>query len=225
MASISSINIDLQGVGRILLNKNLSVPIYQRSYAWGEDHVRDLIEDINCAIADGAHEYFIGTIVTTKNKAPRAEIADGQQRLATVTILLAAVRDFFYNKGDKERAGTITADLLHKKELKTLELIPKLRLNDADNDYFVKTILLNPDDPLRKLSPAKPSHFRIEKAAAISKAHIELIAASPDATIRLTDFVEYVTDSVVVIWVQVPDDTNAFTIFETLNDRGLTLAI
>lgn len=225
MEPLKNINIDLMGVGRILFNRNLGVPLYQRSYAWEETNVLDLLTDIQGAKQEGAHEYFIGSIVTTKNKTARPEVADGQQRLATATILMAAIRDHFYTGGDKERAATITSDLLHKKDLKTLELIPKLKLNESDNDFFANRILLNPDDALRVISPSKPSHYRIQKAAEIAKNHVAAIAAMPDSTDRLTDLVEYLTDSVVVIWVQVPDDTNAFRIFETLNDRGLTLAI
>jgi len=111
MGTMSSIAIELEGVGRILLNRNLAVPIYQRSYAWEDEHVRDLLTDVETAMSEGAHEYFIGSIVTTKNQAARAEVADGQQRLATVTIILSAIRDFFYDSGDKERANAITGEL------------------------------------------------------------------------------------------------------------------
>lgn len=225
MKKSTAITIDLHGIGRILFNRNVSVPIYQRSYAWEDEHVTDLLTDVATAVAEGAHEYFIGSIVTTQNDALRAEVADGQQRLATVTILLAAIRDFFYETGDKERAGTITADLLHKKDLKTLALIPKLKLNDADNDYFTKRILLLPDDKERAQPITKPSHARIDKAAELARGHVRKLSRMPEATDRLTDLVDYLTDSVKVIWVQVPDDTNAFMVFETLNDRGLALAI
>lgn len=225
MKKSTAIAIDLHGIGRILFNRNVSVPIYQRSYAWENEHVTDLLTDVATAMADGAHEYFIGSIVTTQNEELRAEVADGQQRLATVTILLAAIRDFFYEMGDKERAGTITTDLLHKKDLKTLALIPKLKLNDADNDYFTKRILKLPDDAERAQPITKPSHARIDKAAALAREHVRTLAHGRGATDTLTDLVDYLTDSVKVIWVQVPDDTNAFMVFETLNDRGLALAI
>jgi hypothetical protein len=222
---MSSIAIDLEGIGRILLNRNLAVPIYQRSYAWEEEHVRDLLDDVATAMSEGAQEYFIGSIVTTKNQAARAEVADGQQRLATITIVLAAIRDFFHESNDKERADTITGELLHKKDLRTLALIPKLQLNDADNEYFVNRVLLLPDDPKRATPPTKPSHLRIDAAATIARDHIRSKTKSRDATERLTEIVEYLTDNVKVIWVKVHDDTNAFMVFETLNDRGLDLAI
>lgn len=225
MKKTASINIDLQGIGRILFNRNVSVPIYQRSYAWEDEHVKDLLTDISTAMSEGATEYFIGSIVTTQNESLRAEVADGQQRLATVTILLAAIRDWFHQAGDRDRAETITTDLLHKKELKTLALIPKLKLNDSDNEYFTKRILLLPDNPERNPPTTKASHKRIDGAAILAREHVDSLASSRGGTDALTDLVEFLTDSVKVIWVQVPDDTNAFMVFETLNDRGLALAI
>ena len=60
MTSIESINIDLTGIGRILFNKNLCVPLYQRSYAWEESHIKFLFNDVQGAISNGEHEYFIG---------------------------------------------------------------------------------------------------------------------------------------------------------------------
>ncbi|MCX5831924.1 MAG: DUF262 domain-containing HNH endonuclease family protein [Deltaproteobacteria bacterium] len=225
MSTPSRIEIEMQGLGRILLNRNVSVPVYQRSYAWEDEHVRDLLNDITEAISGSENEYFLGSIVTTNNKSPRAEVVDGQQRLATATILLAAIRDHFYITKDYERANTISSDLLSKKDLKTLTLIPKLKLNDADHDFFASRILLPPTDPGRGIVATKPSHHRIARAAYLAEGHIARMAKAKDATELLTDLVGYLTDSVKVIWVQVPDDANAFMVFETLNDRGLTLAI
>ena len=80
MGTMSSITIELEGVGRILLNRNLAVPIYQRSYAWEDEHVRDLLTDVETAMSEGAHEYFIGSIVTTKNQASQADSDGGRFR-------------------------------------------------------------------------------------------------------------------------------------------------
>lgn len=227
MPVLDKINIELIGLGRALLNKNLAVPMYQRSYAWEERHVIDLFQDISKAISDGDSEYFLGSIVTTKNDTIRPEVADGQQRLATTTILLSAIRDYFYNSGDKERATTITSTYLHKQDLATLAVIPKLKLNDSDNDFFLKRILTNPDSENRAIPPSKPSHIKIDNAAKLAKNHISNLAKIDpiNATGKLAQLVNFIEDSMRVIWVSVSDDSNAFTIFETLNDRGLSLAI
>jgi hypothetical protein len=225
MTAVDTINIELLGIGRAILNKMLAVPFHQRSYAWEDKHVLDLISDIESAIDKGENEYFLGTIVTTKNDTPRPEVADGQQRLATVTILLAAIRDYFINKTDTDRASNITLRYLYTQDLSTLDTIPKLRLNDADNEFFLKRILTTPDSPDRAIEPSKESHQKISRAALLAKEFVERYSQLAKPTERLASLVAYMTDSLKVIWVSVPDDANAFTIFETLNDRGLTLAI
>ena len=225
MTQINQIKIDLDGIGRALLNKKLAVPLYQRSYAWEEQHVLDLFNDISTAMNNGEAEYFIGSIVTTKNDIERPEVADGQQRLATTVILLAAIRDHFYNDGDMDRANEIASTYLCKKDLASLEVIPKLRLNENDNEFFVKRIISNPDSEDRAIRATKGSHRKINSAAILAKNHVSRIARAENATQRLADIVDYLQDSVKVIWVAVGNDANAFTIFETLNDRGLMLAI
>ena len=226
MPGVDKINIELIGIGRALLNKMLAVPFYQRSYAWEDKHVLDLFSDVISTIEKGESEYFLGTIVTTKNDTPRPEVVDGQQRLATVTILLAAIRDYFTNNNDNARASNVTLRYLYTQNLTTLDTIPKLRLNDADNDFFLKRILTPPDSPERAIEPSKESHKKISRAATLAKEFIERTALAPNPTARLASIVDdFLTDSLKVIWVSVPDDANAFTIFETLNDRGLALAI
>lgn len=226
MSKVEKIDIDLMGIGRALLNKRLAVPLYQRSYAWEDKHIIDLFDDIENAISQGESEYFLGSIVTTKNDTTRPEVADGQQRLATTTILLAAIRDYFYDNNDLKRASTITSTYLHLTELTTLEVIPKLQLNELDNDFFLKRILTEPVSPERAIEPTKESHNKIERAALLAKKFIGRISSTKqNPTQYLAQLVDYIQDSVRVIWVSVPDDANAFMIFETLNDRGLALAI
>jgi len=224
VADTSKIRIELEGLGRIL-GRNLCVPIYQRSYAWQAEHVSDLLNDISTAMTGGAAEYFIGSIVTRDSSDDRVEVADGQQRLATATILIAAIRDYLQELGDQDRAAQVSSERLYQKDLLTQELTPRLTLNDGDNDFFIKRVLHPPGDPLRAVGQSSAAHARIEKAAQLAKEYVARQAASGDPLPSLVALLNYVMDSVKAIWVQVPDDTNAFMVFETLNDRGLALAI
>lgn len=228
MPAVDRINIELLGIGRQIYNKMLAVPFYQRSYAWEDRHILDLFSDTINAIDDGESEYFLGTIVTTKNDTPRPEISDGQQRLATITILLSAIRDYFINSANQEdaqRASNITFQYLYSQDLSTLDTIPKIKLNDADNEFFLKRVLTTPDSADRAIEPSKESHRRIARACILAKDFVEGLARTPKPEERLASLVKYIHDSLKIIWVAVPDDANAFTIFETLNDRGLALAI
>jgi hypothetical protein len=94
----------------------------------------------------------------------------------------------------------------------------------------MKRILSRPGEPARSVQPDKnrDSHQRIIKAAEIAKERVVQITApySPQQRAdKIADWLEYLAKSARVIWISVPDDANAYTIFETLNDRGADLSI
>ena len=216
----------LEGIGHALADRVLGVPDYQRSYAWEERHVRDLLQDLAAALQLHEPEYFLGSIVTTKNSDGEIQVVDGQQRLATTTILIAAIRDHFYLTGDRDRANQLETKFLVSPDLRTQERKPRLRLNLADHDFFQKTILAQPDTPERLTAPTKESHRRLAIAARLAKEHVaSLVSTTNQPSELLVTWVEYLDGKARVIWFEVPDAANAFTIFETLNDRGLELAI
>lgn len=220
----TSIDIRLEGIGHALSDKKLAVPIYQRSYAWEDKHVRDLFLDISNAIQNGENEYFLGSIVIIQNNKDRLTVVDGQQRLATITILLAAIRDYFQENGENTRALDLESEYLSKRDLVSQEREAKLKLNEIDNNFFYKRIIINHAKEKPELN--KESHKRIEKAYSIAKEHVSTLGKSTNDPINLLlKHVIYVSNNTKVIWVVVPDNSNAFTIFETLNDRGLDLAI
>jgi hypothetical protein len=223
---LQDIKIELVGIAEILKNNNLDVPRFQRSYAWRENHVLDLLKDISGAIAEGSKEYFLGSIVMSQKDHERPQVVDGQQRLATATIILAAIRDYFFTHDDEKRARSIQEDYLQKEDLATLDMIPRLHLNETDHNFFAKRILALPNDPERGINPTRDSHDRIQRAAELAAEHVAKTASlTKEPTKRLVAWAEYLRNNVKAIWVRVPDDANAFTIFETLNDRGLPLAI
>ena len=143
MSALEEIKIELKGVASILKERNSYVPRYQRSYSWKKQNVLDFLQDINGAIQSGTSEYFLGSVVISQREEDRPEIVDGQQRLATTCVILAAIRDHFFNLSTtegSERAGMIFTEYLAKKDLDTLALVPKLHLNDSDHGYFLVTI-------------------------------------------------------------------------------------
>lgn len=91
----NEISFEHKGIGSVLAQNRLVVPLNQREYSWEEDHVKELFQDFSSALAVKQGAYFLGTLVFTKGANDHPEVSDGQQRLATTTILLAAVRDFF----------------------------------------------------------------------------------------------------------------------------------
>src|SRR5438105_13875294 len=103
-ADVVQLRIAQYTLGEAVKDKRMWVDTYQRNYAWQADHVRDLYEDFEKVITQGPPaEHFLGSIVAVSDNA-RSKIVDGQQRLATTTMLFAAMRDYFHSVGDKDRA-------------------------------------------------------------------------------------------------------------------------
>ncbi len=71
----------------------LTVPPYQRSYSWTQTEVSRLIQDVRLAVARDAPYYFVGLLVLVSTEPQKAEIVDGLQRLTTLSMVLAYVRD------------------------------------------------------------------------------------------------------------------------------------
>lgn len=225
MSQLDKINISLKGIGQYLKLKGLMVPKYQRDYAWEEKHVNDLLLDISNALQNEEKEYFIGSIVVKNNENGRSEVVDGQQRLATITILINSIKAIFEEEGNEKKANQISNDFLMTHELRTEEDVPRLILNDNDHDFFFSHVL-NEKPNLSTKKEVRLSHQKLLDAKkAIDIKLTQILNANNQNSDILIDWVIYIENNVKVIWVEVPDYSNAFTIFETLNDRGLDLAI
>lgn len=224
----AGIEIKSSTIGLILQEKNLCVPLSQRSYRWEADHVDDLYKDINAALLANLDEYFLGSVVVIKSQG-KTYVYDGQQRLATSMILISAIRDYFLLAGDEETARLIEDEALYSKHRRTHEETPHLKLNAEDHQFFHNRILLRPDTAERKAARIqRDSHKRIEKASKLAKEFVRTTIAAglqaPQASDHLHRWLDFIKDALRVIWVQVSDERTAFTIFETMNDRGLKLS-
>lgn len=97
-----------------------------------------LFQDLAKAIADNEPEYFLGTIVTISGPGGTHEVIDGQQRLATITILLCCIRRHLLEK-EKVIADDIK-DFLYYTDRGQREVLNRLKMNNVDNDFFGKMI-------------------------------------------------------------------------------------
>jgi hypothetical protein len=221
------ISISEAGIGSVLNSKSLKVPLNQRSYAWEESHVKTLLQDFSGAISNDSKTYFLGTIVLTAGDDEKLEVADGQQRLATTAILISAIRDHLCNgsQNEKSAAEKYTQNFLLEFDERSDEHLPKLSLNSVDNNFFVKNVLLAPDHPDRGTGKIiSESHKRIDDAINICANHVKQIIApfrQADQSKMLYDWIDFLRGPAVIIKIEVPDSFNAYTLFETLNDRGL----
>jgi uncharacterized protein with ParB-like and HNH nuclease domain len=218
------IEFDVLGIAEAIKRNRLTVPPNQREYSWlSEFQVKDLLQDISGALRNPGQPYFLGTVVLTKNNHGELEIADGQQRLATTTMIMAAIRDWFRSKGDTMIVQSIENDFLFTIDRKKRETVPRISLNTDDNEYF-KNIILEPKQRKTKQLEVRRSHKLISSAFEVITKFIqgiELQAGDKNTKEILNDWMEYLQHNANIVMLVVANAENAFMMFETLNDRGL----
>jgi hypothetical protein len=221
-----TIQFEHKGIGKAIAHNRFVVPLNQREYSWEEEHVTDLFQDFSNAIASGTQSatYFLGTVVLTTSADENPEVCDGQQRLATTTILIAAIRDYFHSRKDTKRVTSLEHDYLFSTDVNTTETVPRLSLNVDDNEFFRSHVLATPGSPERSIAPTKDSHRKIVRAAELAAEHVQNILKPHKKENHigvLLGWVKFIADGAQVILLRVPEDLDAFVMFETLNDRGL----
>lgn len=100
------------------------VPIYQRNYAWEDDEISALIQDVYDAFIQRKNTYFIGTLVSYHKGDQVYEVIDGQQRLTTINLVLSAL--------DINRKNKLTYRA-RKKSNETIKNIPLFENEEKDN--------------------------------------------------------------------------------------------
>jgi uncharacterized protein with ParB-like and HNH nuclease domain len=221
----SKIGFDLDGIAHLLADRLLAVPIYQRSYSWQQDEIEDFWMDLQSAFSQTDPEYFLGTIVLSREGAQgRTAIIDGQQRLATTAILLSAIRDEYRRRGDGTRADIIQRTYLASPDLESGEDVAQIWLNSEDHNYFKRVVI--DGERLENVEPASLSHTWIASAITSLRDHVKKTAddVGTEWSRRLLDWTNFLKERVRIIVVDVPTESDAFLIFETLNDRGADLA-
>ena len=217
--SFSTLEIKSQGLGACLSANFLSVPKYQRAFSWDEDNVKNFLTDVNTAFSNKSAEYFMGSVVL-QGADQKYEVVDGQQRLTTATILIAAARDFLNERDIKDTAKSLEDQYLLKKETWSQKVKPKLTLSVYDNDFFLQNILEG-----KSVAPQRESHERLQGAKLRSYKFIEEVSKNvSDWYERLAGIIQFLEHKARVIQVTVPSQANAYIIFETLNDRGKDLS-
>lgn len=221
------IKFELLGIAEMIKRHVLIVPSNQREYSWHQDiQVKSFMQDISNSMAQNSQSYFLGTVVLTKKKNDVLEVADGQQRLATTAMVLAAIRDYFTEIGDARSSHSIETEFLCTYDREKEEDISKLTLNIDDNDFFVNTVVSRKHHR-KPTSIQRRSHKLISEAFTYIKEHIKTLEenyGTANMKSQLNTLIKFLQTKAKVVKLVVPNEETAFTLFETLNDRGLQIS-
>ena len=133
---------------------NYIIPIYQRNYAWGDDEISSLLQDIKNACEKNKEQdknYYIGSLVVYCRDNGDFEVIDGQQRLTTLTLImhhlgkLSFRNVFFEHRDESEQAlSNLNSETLPSNFSQALKTIKKVIDEWGNNkDEIVKFLLDN----------------------------------------------------------------------------------
>ena len=205
-----------------LLDKaKYAIDFYQREYAWQERQVRELIDDLTGKFLDsyeaghsrheveGYGHYFLGSIVISHKRGQRF-VVDGQQRLTTLTLLLIHLHHLQKDRGERVEVQTLVYS--EKFGRKSFNL-------DVPDRVEVMQRLMDGE----AIDPNGTS----ESVRNIAARYANIADHLPEEAtgVALPFFVDWLLENVHLVEIEAYSDEDAYTIFETMNDRGLSLSL
>ncbi len=210
--------------------KTYRVPPYQRDYSWSEEQWEDLWNDIDELRTRAEDRHYMGALVVEGKSDRELLIIDGQQRMATLSILALAVigkLDAMADRGldseaNTERAGELRNRFLGEKDPASLIENSRLLLNETDNAFY-QDYLVQLRPPLNPRGLPKSNRLLYGCLQYFAKRLDEVDALRDDGASLARLLSETAARQLLFILITVDDDLNAYIVFETLNARGLEL--
>jgi len=218
-----------QTIGSVFSDQfDFEIADYQRPYAWDTEHSGALFDDLITALDDGSNTtpidnlnpYFLGSIVLIKSDTPHAEVVDGQQRLTTLTLLLAALRSHVPSDYAKNLTKYLYAE---GNVIEGLHNRYRLKPRKRDRDFFQHYVqdeggiekLLALDPVAAKLTDSQGNYHHNAK-------HFDTCLKSLSQAQR-TRLLQFIIKRCFLVVVSTPDLNSAYRIFTVMNDRGMDL--
>ena len=205
---------------RELLSNKYGIDFYQREYVWERRHIEELLDDFEdrfTASYSEQHEpaqvesyphYFLGTIITVKESG-RAYIVDGQQRLTTLTLLLIYIHHLQNSNHAVADVSPMIFSQKYQKKSFNIDVPERMVCMQALFEHGEFDATDHDDLSVRNLA------VRYEDIQ-------ELFPESLKGD-ALPYFTDWLIENVDLVEIEAYTDDDAFTIFETMNDRGLSL--
>ncbi|ADH68486.1 DUF262 domain-containing protein [Nocardiopsis dassonvillei] len=199
------------------------IPDYQRPYAWEAEDALQLLDDLKEALErDREEPYFLGSAVLVKSKESAiAEVIDGQQRLTTLTILFAILRD--QTKDAELRTELEKMVVEPGSKMLKLDPKPRLALRPKDVEFFREHVQTTGSVPgllgLPRTALKTSAQEAVQTNAKVLSRALE--GWSDERRLELAGMLSARTYLVVV---STPDLNSAHRIFSVMNARGLDLS-
>ena len=209
-------------------NRLFVVKAPQRRYRWAKEQVKQLWEDICNAREKGLPWYFLGTVLLEPLSDKFVSIIDGQQRIGTISLLLAVLRDLCQAVGDEEHnyRGYDLQKLIARVDNSGKpigDLVVKLQ--DPDNAKYYDLVRMQGSTATLPTPDSKQERVLINtiELKDMIQARLDEQAAQGNDN-ELAQLCDYVLDSIKFLPIEVTSEEQAYLVFDTTNTRGLPLS-
>lgn len=230
----TSIEVNKKNVKQLLASgktKKFVIPEYQRPYAWSDEQIQTLFDDLveytqeHNDESDESDEstYFLGTIVAYENDQKQQEIIDGQQRITSLFLLLRAIYTKLESMTETPKSKNFKAQIesaLWQQDLLTAEvdynktLIVSKVMGDEGNETFTDILVTG------KTSSNANDNYSLNYNLFTNLIE-EYAKEQPELFYW---FISNVLNRAILLPITADSQDMALTIFSTLNDRGLALS-
>lgn len=209
-------------INDLLKGQKFTIDYFQREYRWQKGHIKLLVEDLTSTFlksynpehkpseVENYQSYYLGPVVFSKDDGKKS-IIDGQQRITSITLFLIYLNHLQKSRPEEEKVSISELIFSVKHRVKSFNMIdekrePCLKALFEGGEYVVKD---NDDETIKNMV----------------KRYEDIEQSFPDelAKTALPFFIDWLIENVVIVEITAYSDENAYTIFETMNDRGLNL--
>jgi uncharacterized protein with ParB-like and HNH nuclease domain len=196
------------------------IPAFQRRYQWTKSEIKDFLTDIDKAQISGG--YFLGPVLTYEDEKDDDlfHIVDGQQRLTTLILYFSTyrkyIKDLGFNKSDIDFVeGLILPTISRGNKPKRI-----LKTSHPMGDKFLEDLITDPDN----FDPDSEEYLTTPE---LTNAYRYILDYLNDQKLRSASdnnkFFDFTQKKVFVTEMVADNFTQAFIIFERMNDRGIDL--
>ena len=207
-------------VRQLLKDVKYSIDYYQREYKWHQKQIRDLVDDLSNKFLEeysstdprekvaGYPHYFLGSIILSK-KQNVVYIVDGQQRLTSLTLLLTLLRNVQNERESRVNVDDLIFSERYGKKSFNLDIEERTQVMEAlyDGKSFDVS---NSSESVQNLVQRYQD--------------LETFFPQDIRDGALPYFIDWLLENVHLVEITAHSDSDAYTIFETMNDRGLSLS-
>lgn len=209
-----------RSIAEVLDDKKYTVDYFQREFKWEERHIEQLVSDLTSSFLneyrpehkrkdiENYNSYYLGPFVVSVKDGQRS-IIDGQQRLTSLTLLLIYLNNLQKELGQSEKLESFIFSEKYGEMSFNIQVEERINCMEA----------------LFKTGDYEPKEGDDESTINMASRYDDIEKAFPEEIKNnvLPFFIDWLKYNVVLVEISAYSDENAYTIFETMNDRGLNL--